>query len=71
MEMAAAMICLNLVLILAALVYGLVALIRGKVQFTRSRTLHGTKARMAGVLCIVVGILFWWWSGKMWAVFDR
>lgn len=71
MELAAAMICFNFAIILIALVFGAVAVVRGKVQLTRSRTLRGHAARIAGIMCIVVAIVFWWFSVSMWSLYDR
>jgi hypothetical protein len=42
--------------VLCGIVYGWIAIYRGKVQFTRSSTLEGPKAHLAGCLCMLVAI---------------
>lgn len=39
-------------------VYGLAAVISGRIQLSRSRVLTGDSARLAGSLCIVLSIAY-------------
>lgn len=57
----------SLVLILVAFGFGATAIVTGRVQLTRRRTLRGRSARVAGVACIVIAIAFWWFSAEMWS----
>lgn len=59
---------LTYAIILYGIVYGIAALIRGKIRLTRHSVIEGRKARFLGCVCLVVTIAFaasiWlacWW----------
>ncbi len=70
MELAAAALLFNLLLIPFTIGYGLVAIVRGRLKLTRSRTLQGYTARLAGAACVILAILFWRFSVAMWSLID-
>lgn len=61
----------NLALIIFAFGYGLIGIAVGRMRLTRSRTLRGGPARFAGVACVVVAVVFWWFSATMWSLVER
>jgi hypothetical protein len=55
---------------LIALAFSVVAIVRGRVRVTHSRTFRGVTARLMGMACIILTILFLWFSAKMWLLVD-
>jgi hypothetical protein len=56
---------------LFALGFSVAVVIRGRVRLTGSRTLRGAAARLIGVACLGLTILFWWFSSEMWSLADH
>jgi hypothetical protein len=55
---------------LIALAFSVVTIARGRVRVTHSRTFRGVAARLVGVACTILTILFLWFSAKMWLLVD-